>query len=57
MLLQGLEVALDILHQSGKGITLMVVRDFPSRPPPEPLDPVRVRVVGLKSGHFLQSDE
>src|SRR5262252_1588407 len=43
---QGPEVALDILQQGGKGGPLMIMGDFPSRPAPEPFDPIGLRVVG-----------
>ena len=46
MLPQGLEVLLDIPQQCGKGGPLMVMRDLPSRPAPEPLDPVGVGIIG-----------
>jgi hypothetical protein len=48
MLPEGLEVAMDILQQDSKGGPLMVVRDLPSRPAPEPFDPIGVRVVGRR---------
>jgi hypothetical protein len=43
---QGLEVHLDVLHQRSKGLPLMIVRHLTSRPAPEPLDPIGVRVIG-----------
>ena len=46
MLTQGLKVRLDILKQGSKGRPLMIMRDFPSRPAPEPLDPVGVGIIG-----------
>jgi hypothetical protein len=46
MLPQGLEMRMNILQQCGKGGSLMVMGDFPSRPAPEPLDPVGVGIVG-----------
>ena len=41
LLPQGLEVLRAILQQGGKGGSLMIMGDFPARPAPEPLDPVR----------------
>jgi len=43
---QGLEVHLDILHQRGKGLPMMIVRHLTSRPAPEPLDPIGVWIIG-----------
>src|ERR671932_216816 len=48
MLPQGLEMHMDILQKCGKGGPLMVMGDFPSRPAPEPLDPIGVRIVGRR---------
>jgi|Tabmets5t2r1_1033131.scaffolds.fasta_scaffold119659_2 hypothetical protein len=48
MLSEGLEVAMDILHQGSKSGPLMVVRDLSSRPAPEPFDPIGIGVVGRR---------
>ena len=48
MLSQGLAVLMDILQQCGQGSPLMVRGDLPSRPAPEPLDPVGVRIIGWR---------
>lgn len=45
VLLQGLEVRMDILQQCGKSWPLMIMGDVPSRPTPEPLDPVSVGII------------
>ena len=39
---------MDILQQGGKGGPLMVKSDSPSRPAPEPRDPVGVGIVGRR---------
>ena len=48
MLSQGLAVLMDILQQCGQGSPLMVRGDLPSRPAPEPLDPVGVGIIGWR---------
>jgi len=43
---QGPEVHMDILQQGGKGGPLMMMGNFPSRPAPDPRDPIGVKVRG-----------
>jgi len=48
MLPQSWEVRIHIRQQCGKGGPLMILGDFPARPAPEPLDPVRVGIIGRR---------
>jgi len=48
MLPPRLKVALHILQQGSKGRPVMVVRDLPARPAPEPRDPIGVWIVGRR---------
>jgi hypothetical protein len=45
LLLQSLEVDMAIFQRCGKDVSLMVVSDLPSWPPPELLDAIRVGTV------------
>src|SRR5687768_17350354 len=48
MLPQSLEVDMNILQQCSNSVPLMVVGDFPSRPAPEPFNPIGVGVIGRR---------
>jgi hypothetical protein len=43
---QSFEVPLDILQQRSKSASLMIMRDLPSCPAPQPLDPIGIWVIG-----------